>query len=173
MKPIITFFLLGISLSSFAQSVNVQTFRKLLYDSYTNESTARQFHKETRFITSSHPPILQGFKSMSEFMLCAHLNAPWDQLSLFYKGKNQLEAAIKRAPHDAELRYFRFITQTNIPAVLGYKSDIESDKVVLIAFLKANSERIGRDEDLFKRIKDYLLQSPNCNENEKKLIRNL
>jgi hypothetical protein len=155
------------------QTTNVQSFRKLLYESYGNESIARKFHKETRFITNTHPAILQGFKSMSEFMLCAHLSAPWDQLSLFYKGKNQLEAAIKSDPHNAELRYFRFITQTNVPSILGYKNDIESDKIVLIAFLKANSGRSERDHDLFIRIKNYLLQSYSCDENEKKLIRNL
>jgi len=172
-KTIVTFLFAFLSLTITAQSLNVQTFRKLLYDSYANESVARKFHKETRFITNTHAPILQGFKSMSEFMLCAHLSAPWEQLSLFYKGKNQLEAAIKSDPHNAELRYFRFITQTNVPSFLGYKSDIESDKIVLVAFLKANSGRLERDNDLFIRVKEYLLQTSSCNENEKKLIRNL
>jgi len=156
-----------------AQDINVQKFRKLLYDSHKNEKIARQFHSETRHIGKTHPPILQGFKGMSEFMLCAHLNLPWEQLSLFYKGKNQLEEAIKTDPNNAELRYFRFITQTNIPSILGYSDHIVQDKLVLIAYLKNQSKQINKDEDLFKRIKDYLLQCSQCGELEKKLIRNL
>ncbi|CAL2074655.1 hypothetical protein [Tenacibaculum sp. 190524A02b] len=74
---------------------------------------------------------------------------PWKKLSVFNKGKKELEQLIKEHPENVDLRYVRLVIQENIPAILNYKSSITEDK----EFLKRKLEEVDNSDYLDYYIK--------------------
>ncbi len=63
---------------------------------------------------------------------------PTKKLVYFKQGKKKLEAYIKAHPDDVEARYVRALVQSQIPGILGYKDNIESDKEFVIEHLASS-----------------------------------
>jgi hypothetical protein len=152
---------------------DLNAYRKLLDLSLTDQKKANQFYDQLKEVKEDDAPVMVGYRAMSEFMICKHLLNPLSRISHFNRGKRLLESAIKRDHSSAELLYLRLSTQSNIPAVLRYNTNINSDKGVLISYLKNNMNRAGTDKDLHQRIKNYLLINPHCSAKEKDMIRTL
>lgn len=79
-------------------------------------------------------PLLLGYKGSGTMMMAKHVFSPFLKLSYFKKGKHMLESAINADNKNFELRYLRFIAQTNMPSFLGYNNDIEKDKEFIINY---------------------------------------
>ncbi len=152
---------------------DIKLLRKLLHESSNNQKTAQLFYEQTKNFKQSCEPILVGFKAMSEFMLCNHTSSLFSKYNHFNEGKKLLETAIKQDLKNTELIYFRFITQTNVPSLLGYSSKINGDKIFLLKYLKDAFSNANKDVDLYNQIKNYLLQCNACNQTEKESIKNL
>ena len=69
------------------------------------------------------------------------LKIPAQKLASFKKGHKQLEAAIAKAPHNAEYRFLRLIVQENAPKVLGYYRDMVADS----KFIKDNYKLLPKE----------------------------
>lgn len=151
---------------------DLAAYRKQLDHSLEDKAAAKQFYEQMKNIKDTDEPVLTGFRAMSEFMLCKHLISPISKLSHFNRGRDLLEAAIKRNQKDPELLFFRLSTQSNVPSILGYSSNINEDKRSLIGYLKTGSHP-GQDKVLYKRIKDYLLINQHCSAEEKAMIKTL
>lgn len=150
---------------------DLQVYRKLMDQSVENKKVAGQFYERLKTVKEDADPAMLGFKAMSEFMLCKHLFNPISRLSHFNRGRNLLEMAIQRDNQDPELRYFRLSTQSNVPSVLGYNNNIKADKQMLLVYLKKGAA--AENEDVYCRIKSYLLINQHCTAQEKELIKNL
>jgi hypothetical protein len=144
------------------------SFRKLFEDSAVNTSSANNFYQQTRKINEQSASTLIGFKATSELMMCNHVFSPLSKLSYFNSGKKLLETAIQKDPKNIELRFFRFSTQSNVPALLNYSSNINEDKMILMNYLKINNSIT--DKDLYQRIKSYMLKSTYCSASEKQQL---
>lgn len=147
--------------------------RILLAQSVEDEKAADRLYAQFKAVKDDAEPVLVGFKAMSEFMRCKHLFNPITRIGHFNKGKKLLEAAIQRDHLNPELLYFRFSTQSNIPALLKYKMNIEGDKRNLISYLKTGNHKSDQDHDLYLRIKAYLLVNEYCSAEEKAMIKTL
>lgn len=161
--------------NSFALSPELANYRKLMGMAYSSESQALQFYKLTRNINDKSPSLWLGFKAISELMMCKHLSNPLSKLSYFNRGKKLLEKAIEQEPNNAELRFMRFCTQVNTPAMLGYNAAISKDKTFLIDYLnkvKANPVA-NADEALYTNVKAFLLDCKYCNTEEKNILKRL
>lgn len=152
-------------------TVNLVSLRQQLDGAANNKALAEKFNDQFKNVSENSMPILLGFKAISEMVLCKHVVSPISKLSHFRKGKRLLEAAIAASPENPELCFFRFTTQSNVPALLNYSSDIQADKRVLINALKTGA--IKADPDLFKRIKSYMLTSKYCTSQEITLLKSL
>lgn len=152
---------------------DLQLYRRLMDQSVENKDTANLFYEKLKAISEDADPSILGFKAMSEFMLCKHLFNPVSRLSHFNKGKNLLEKAIQRNSLDPELLYFRLSTQSNIPAMLRYNSNIKADKQFLLTYLKNGAGSELEENPVYQRIKAYLLINQFCTVQEKELIKNL
>lgn len=162
-----------ICFSLYIHHPDLQVYRKLLDQSVANKETANVFYAKLKSVSDDADPALLGFKAMSEFMLCKHLFNPVSRISHFNKGKSLLEKAIQRNSSDPELLYFRLSTQSNIPAMLRYNSNIKADKQFLLAYLKKGAGSDLEDDPVYQRIKSYLLINQYCTVQEKELIKNL
>lgn len=86
-----------------------------------------------------------------ETIWAKYVNNPFSKLSTFKKGKGKIEAAVKKAPNNLEIRYLRLSVQKNAPSFLGYKSNINEDT----EFIKENRHQNG-SEILQKNIETLL-----------------
>jgi hypothetical protein len=167
-KSLLTLF---ICLYTVPGTFDLVSLRLQLDQAANSRAMAEKFSNQFRNINEKSLPILIGFKAISEMVICKHQVNPISKLSHFRKGRNLLELAIAASPRNPELSFFRFTTQSNVPALLNYKSDLQQDKAVLIAYLRSAGTKT--DADLFKRIKNYLLVSKYCSPQEINLIRSL
>lgn len=167
MKPLL---LLLISLNIL--STDLTAYRKLLDGSLKDEDTSKRFYELLKTVKEDEEPIFVGFRAMSEFMLCNHVLNPLSKLSHFKKGRKLLEGAIKRDNLNPELLFFRLSTQSNVPALLGYKMNIEEDKLALISYLRSGLSKT-EDKALYGRVKAYLLINQYCSSEEKAMIKKL
>lgn len=168
LKPFLTLIL---CLFMNSGTVNLVSLRKQLDGAANNKALAEKFNEQFKNISEKSQPILVGFKAISELVLCKHVLSPISKLSHFKKGKRLLEAAIAASPENPELCFFRFTTQSNVPSLLNYSSDLQADKRVLINALRSGA--IKGDPDLFKRIKNYMLSSKQCTAQEITLLKSL
>jgi hypothetical protein len=162
--------ILLLSLVSLALSPDVPYYRRMMGASLESEDSARAFYNHTRKIEDTGPSTLLGYKAMSEFMMCNHVSGPFNKLEHFNKGKKMLEWAIERDGNNAELRFMRFCTQDNVPAMLHYRDELDEDKEFLIDYLKQVEVK---DKTLKALIKNYLQDHRLCSSREQQTIKKL
>lgn len=68
-----------------------------------------------------------------------HVFSPISKLKTFNLGKKNIEKAIEKEPKNVEFRLIRLSIQKNVPAFLGYKSNIKEDT----EFIKKNPNQIN------------------------------
>lgn len=77
----------------------------------------------------------EGYFAISTMMLAKTGKNLFAKLSYFNKGKKILEATIESDPNNAELRFLRYAVQDQVPSILLYFSDMETDKEILDIYL--------------------------------------
>ena len=123
--------LLCIWTSNFGDSTS-EDFYKALYSSSltTIDVVLGKLEKET---TTTATKAYKGALLMkkSEFMKTVS-----QKIDMFKVGHELLEAAIKKAPQNAEYRFIRLTIQENAPKLLKYNKNIAEDKGLVVAEFK-------------------------------------
>jgi hypothetical protein len=94
---------------------------------------------------------------------------PGDKLKRFNEGKSLIEEAIRESGAQPEPRLLRLMVQCNCPVFLGYSSQIEGDRKVLMRYLE---EKTG-NKDLMRFIAENMLHISCVTNAEKAAIRKL
>lgn len=96
-----------------------------------------------------------------------HVSNPIDKLTTFRKGKKNIEKAVSQNADEVEIRFVRLSIQNNVPAILGYKSDIDTDKNFVL-------EHFGtvRSKHLQKLIRDFFEDSDLLTQKEEQVFEN-
>jgi hypothetical protein len=162
MKNIIVILTL-LSATAEAHSPTLTQVRKWFLQSNVSE---KDCHELLRIEDASNNPVLLAYKSCGRMMSANFGLNPFVKLASFNQGKNELESCILNAPEQAELRYLRFMIQSNAPTFLNYHGSIEKDKVFLLAALPKVS-----DKQLAQMIASCLLQSTHVTIAEKQYIK--
>lgn len=170
MRIILSILLLFSVSYSRADESSVRNLRNMMADAYHDKAAARKFYETTSNYTNQSPPLLYGFRAVSELMMCNHVSGPLTKLRYFNRGKDMLEEAIKKDTTQPELRFMRFCTQVNTPALLNYSQYIGSDKRFLIAYL---SNKPVRDKELYENVRKFLQESGTCTPAELKFLKSL
>lgn len=157
---ILVFFLIPIVAE--AETSDLIKIRDLYYKASTNKKDSEVFSEEMRTVSGIGKSLTAGYTGMSYMIKANHAFNPYYKLSYFIKGKDLLDNAITSDPANVELRFLRFCVQTNAPGFLGYSGKIDDDKKVILSGFATL-----KDEDLEKRIKEYMLASKNCSKEEK------
>lgn len=139
--------------------------RELYYKAASDKDEADRFYTYLKENPGINTNVYNAYTGMSYMIKANYSWNPYNKLSYFTKGKDKLEDAITKDTYNAELRFLRFCIQTNAPGFLAYSSKIKEDKAMLIVCYP-----LLRDEDLKKRIKEYMLESKYCTEEEKKIF---
>jgi len=148
------------------------SIRKTLEAAVKDGKTANEFYKSVKKIESGKPIII-GFKAMSELLLCKHVFNPISKLSHFNSGKDLLEKALAIEPDNAELRFYRYCTQLNVPGILNYSYNLKEDKKFLFDFVETQAKNSKKDLDLYNRIKKFLLTNKHATQEDKQKLNEL
>ncbi len=67
------------------------------------------------------------------------IGGPQKKLNLFKEGHKKLEAVLGKDSTNTEFRFLRLMVQEHAPGILGYKSELEKDKL----FIKNNYKKLA------------------------------
>lgn len=161
---IILFWDIILSITTQAQ---VEKLKSIRSDFERNKDNPSQCLMHIKKLENAHEPEIKGYQAMYMFMMAQHSSDLFSKWSYFHKGKKLLEEVISQNPDNIELKFLRFMIQTNIPAILGYNTDIHTDKKELMYAL-TNKKII--DTDLEQRIKQLLKKNSYLTEKEKQIL---
>lgn len=165
MKWFMTISLFFYCMVSPAQESSIEQIRALYQKAAVEEIACEKLMNSLESIDVETNPLLFGYKGSATMMMAQHVSNPFSKLSYFHKGKNMLDIAIEADHTNIELRFLRFAAQTNAPAMLGYRGDIETDKELIL-----NSLSSSADLSLKKLIIGYLVNSEFLDLQEKKKL---
>lgn len=165
MKMLWLFFMFSAGYAAPLAEPDIRVLRSLLYASAESKDSWIQLAKTVEPISQQSKPILLCYRGVSEMMGAKYVLNPMTKLKRFKSGKTLIEKAVKNDPDEMEIRFLRFTVQTNLPAFLGYNSNISSDKKLLLD----NVHKLT-DPQLRKNILGYLSSSSYCTAEEKKAL---
>ncbi len=143
---------------------NMVAIRDLYYQAAASKADSDKFKAALNAIPNPNTSI-KGYIAVSHMIEAKHLFNPTSKLSAFNNGKTLLENTIKNDPENLELRFLRIGVQTNTPSFLGYSSQIEGDKKMILS-----KYALLTDADLKRRVRDFMLTAGICTEAEKQLL---
>ena len=94
-----------------------------------------------------------------------------DKLRYFSEGKDKIEEAVKLDPNNPEIRFLRFSVQSEVPAILGYRSDIGEDYDLVLYYLNAGQYLPSREYCI--RMKTFMMASEVLDKNQKNQLKNI
>ena len=153
-----------------AKGNNTKALRILFYKAERDSKAANMFYDKLLSIDESSDPLLLGYKGMASFMLCYHSLNPYTKVKHFLNGRKILNQSINSESENLELRFLRFTIQTSAPEFLAYNNKIVADKNFILDALK-KMDKVDIDQDLYKRITDFMLKTKYCNADEKNMIK--
>jgi hypothetical protein len=116
-------------------------------------------------------PVRQAYAGTAEAASAECVRGPSNKIGHFNRGKRNIEEAVERSPENAEVRFMRFATQTNIPGFLFY-DNIKEDKALImkqLPTLLANPD----EHDFWIRVAGFLIDSGELEKEEENQISTL
>lgn len=135
------------------------SYIKAIEDSETADNILEQLSK-----VSPNNPMLYGYKGAFEALVAKHSWNPYTKYDYLSKAMKTLETAIKNDKNNAEIRFLRFSIQHYIPSFLGFSTNLEEDKEVILKTLKYCEPKVKLV------IKNFLKTSERCTPSELKMI---
>lgn len=141
MKRFLTITLFFYCMVSPAQQLPMEDIRNRYLKAATEKNTCEELINQLSTVEVETNPLLFGYRGSATMMMAQHVSNPFSKLSYFRKGKNMLDEAISADQKNMELRFLRFAAQTEAPAMLGYRGEIEEDKKLILHALPASDDR--------------------------------
>jgi hypothetical protein len=141
MKRFLTITLFFYCMVSPAQQLPMEDIRNWYQKAATEKNTCEELINQLSTVEVETNPLLFGYRGSATMMMAQHVSNPFSKLSYFHKGKNMLDEAISADQKNMELRFLRFAAQTEAPAMLGYRGEIEEDKKLILHALPASDDR--------------------------------
>jgi hypothetical protein len=149
MKGTTLFLLLLFATKVYATDPDMEEVKTLFEASAYSKSSADRLLKLLSKIDHSSAPLLICYKGVAEMMQAKYGFNPINKFRRFKRGKNLIEEAVKKEPDNLEIRFLRFVIQTNLPAFLNYNEQINEDKRFLLNNLQTTKDKKLK-QDLLK-----------------------
>ena len=141
-KIILIFFFIS---KNFVFAQNIEDVRSMYFKSIHNMSECTSLKMLLNSFEKKDNTI-NAYIGANALLYCKFSNDVFEKFSYFQEGKKMIEEAIKLDPDNLEIKFLRFINQTNAPWFLNYKSNIKDD----YKFISSNLNLIS--DESFKRI---------------------
>jgi hypothetical protein len=130
----------------------------------SSEITSK-LNEELSKIDASSKPVFKAYKGAILTLMAKYAKGRKHKKQFFKEGVSLIESAIEAAPKNTEIHYIRMTVQENSPRFLGYHKNIDTDKQFIL-----NSYSKIPSKELKSVIKDFVLNSENFSETDKKLF---
>lgn len=107
-----------------------------------------------------------GYLGVIDMLKSKHYKFPTKKYKYFSSGSKQLDSAIVLSERNVELRYLRFIFQTELPSFLGYNDNREED----LDFIISHFDSCNYNEDYKRLMMKRLRSLSGLNEREKTVL---
>lgn len=133
---------------------------------------ALKLYKSLENADLSKNPVMMAYRGAASAAAAGSADGVRKKLEFFNRGKGELEKAAAIKPLDAEIRFLRLATQLNAPGFLGYSSDINNDKAIIINTLSSVSANHA-NAYLYHRICSFMLEHADLKSTEKSTVNQL
>jgi len=149
----ILWYLFLLPISTFAlQTPDLHQLRELYHRAPEVKQDARQLNQLLLQVDSaSSVPVLVCYKGANEMIQAKYTLNPIAKLDRFNKGKELIQKAFTRDTLNLEMHFIRYSIQSNLPAFLNYRDELNKDK----RYLLDNTKR-SKDAELQEMIFNYL-----------------
>jgi hypothetical protein len=164
MKKSLWLFLLPFSALAL-QTFDMHQIRDLYLLAPGGKKSAVQLNKlMIQVDTATADPLLVCYKGANEMLQAKYTANPIVKFEKFVKGKELIKKAFVRDTLNLEMRFIRFTIQSNLPAFLSYRNELNKDKQFLM-----DNTRYSRDPELKGIILRYLASLPMVKPADQKL----
>lgn len=119
-----------ISVALFLQ-VDLSTVRSSFEKADSSKEQTASLYNSLKDYSKSDPLML-AYKGAAYGLQARYVTDRKEKKNLFLAGAKDLEAAVRLAPNNVEIRLVRLIIQENTPKVLKYKGNINEDKQMIL-----------------------------------------
>lgn len=146
-KPILVFISTFFFLSTDTSKQNIRAmYAKSVDSKQTAQNLISMLEKQEQ------SAFVIGYAGATKMIMAKHAFNPITKLSYFNTGKKLLNKAIAKDNNNVELLFLRYATQVSAPSILGYNSNINTDKRQILEGL--SSDKL--DEQLAKTIISFM-----------------
>lgn len=133
----ILFFTL-VSLGLYA--TNREDLRSAFIDASQNQKLRESFHDSVAEMDLKQP-FVQAYFGASKTLLAEVFLNPYSKYTNFKEGTVLIDKAITAEPNNPELRYLRFLIQSNSPDFLGYNDNKNEDYSIITEAISGAVEK--------------------------------
>lgn len=166
---LLTFISFFLSATVIAQAVKLEKVRQQFFEINEVKDGALNLYYRLKPLDLSGNPVLLAYRGACSAASAGSVSGVQKKLKYFNNGKDELERAVRQMPNDPEIRFLRLATQLNAPGFLGYSSNTDNDKKVIVAALSKVSAT-DPNTYLYALIADYLLTTDSLSSSERQII---
>lgn len=144
--------------------VEIAKVRELYKEAAHNKDKVEVFYELVSSVEKEDDVALVAYKGAALSLKAKYAKGIKNKTNGFKEGVEWVEYAIQKQPQAIEPRFVRLTIQENSPAILGYKSNIDEDKALILEKFKDASS------DLKSYIRDYVQESGKFSKDEKAAI---
>jgi hypothetical protein len=143
-----------------AHQPNIQVIRKLLVSALNSKKTTDSLYDHLGAV-KDRSALLNGYIGTLQALKAKHAWNPYFKIKHLNDSKSTFEAAVKRDPHNIEIRFMRFSIEHNVPGFLGFNKNLVADKEEIIKQVD-KKYYAQADKQLVKTIITFLIESKRC-----------
>lgn len=112
-------------------------YKELCAEAETSATSAKQVVKlATADYKKTKKPIYLALNGLGNFFMAKHAFNPISKLSYFKDGRKMIDGAIALEPDNLEMRFLRYVSQNEMPKILGYYGNKAEDKSFILKHYK-------------------------------------
>jgi hypothetical protein len=127
-----------------ASTQNIAELRRLFKAATSGQCKSEALYKAIPVVPLQNKAVVMAYKGAGRTMMADCVFSPIRKQKYFNEGKELIEGAVSLAKNNIEVRFLRFIVQSNLPGFLGYDSLDEDSKFLCRAIPDACT--LGQDK---------------------------
>lgn len=98
-----------------------------------------------------------------------YLDGMWAKYKMLDRSRDHINRAVAKCPHDAEIRFIRFMLEHNIPGFLGMSTHIRDD----LRMIFSQGDFLNDNPELKKMAMDFILASKRCTAEQQSTLQSM
>ncbi|MHC2991184.1 hypothetical protein OB13_06105 [Pontibacter sp. HJ8] len=145
--------------------------RAQFLDASKDSEAGKRFYELMRDYEDKDPVVL-AYKAVSEAVMAKHVWNPYMKMKHLQQSAEIFEQAVQLEKSNPEIRFLRFTVEHYVPRYLNMSKNLEQDKTLIIAGLKAHPAS-GLSEDMARNMRDFMLSKDHCSPEEKQTLKSI